>query len=75
MTATLPYLLINVREIELQKVSVSDMQILKVVFSTVTVNDKYFLLNKDNLKQPIQIQLPQKQKTFSKFFSQLLQSA
>ena len=48
---------------------------LRLFVSTVTVNDKYFLLNKDNLKQPIQIQLPQKQKTFSKFFSQLLQSA
>ena len=36
--------------------------------NTLTVNDKHYLLNRDNLTQPIQIQLSQKQKTFSDFF-------
>ena len=36
--------------------------------NTFTANDKYSLLNRDNLTQPIQIELSQKQKTFSQFF-------
>ena len=31
----------------------------------LTGDDKYSLLNRDNLRQHIQMQLPQKQKTFS----------
>ena len=34
----------------------------------LTVDDKDYLLNRDNLTQPIQIQLSQKEKTFSAFF-------
>ena len=34
----------------------------------MTADDKYSLLNRDNLKQPIPTQLSQKQKNFSKFF-------
>ena len=39
----------------------------------VTDDDKYSLLYRDNLMQPIQI-LSQKQKNFSQFFSELLKS-
>ena len=31
-------------------------------------NDKHYLFNRDNLTQPIQMQLSQKQNTFSQFF-------
>ena len=41
---------------------------LRLFVKTLTVNDKHYLLNRDNLTQPIQIQLSQKQKTFSEFF-------
>ena len=34
----------------------------------MTADDKYSLLNRDNLKQPIPTQLSQKQKAFSKCF-------
>ena len=34
----------------------------------MTIDDKYSLLNRDNLKQPIPMKLSQKQKAFSKFF-------
>ena len=34
----------------------------------MTADDKYSLLNSDNLKQPIPTQLSQKQKAFSGFF-------
>ena len=37
--------------------------------NTLTDDDKYCLLYRDNLTQPIQILLSQKKKTFSKFFS------
>ena len=42
--------------------------------NTLTEDDKYSLLYRDNLTQPIQIQLSQKQKTFSQFFSAYLKS-
>ena len=32
------------------------------------MDEKHYLLNRDNLTQQIQIQLSQKQKTFSEFF-------
>ena len=37
--------------------------------NTLTADDKYSLLNRDNLRQPIWTQLSEKQKTFSQFFS------
>ena len=40
----------------------------------MTDDEKYSLLYKDNLTQPIQILLSQKQKTFSQFFSAFLKS-
>ena len=38
------------------------------------MNDKHYLLNRDNLTLPIQIQLSQKQKTFSEFCFAFLKS-
>ena len=45
------------------------MQNLHTVYNTLTTDHKYSLVNRDNLTQPIQILLSQKQKTFSQFFS------
>ena len=42
--------------------------------NTRSVDERYCLLYKDNLLQPIQILLSQKQKTFSEFFSPFLKS-
>ena len=36
--------------------------------NTLTADDQYSLLNRDNLTQPIRTQLFQKQKAFSRFF-------
>ena len=36
--------------------------------NTLTADDKYSLLNRDNLTQPIRTLLSQKQKAFSEFF-------
>ena len=37
-------------------------KILRLFVNTLTVDDKHYLLNRDNLTQPIQIKLSQKQK-------------
>ena len=42
--------------------------------NTLTDDDKYSLLDRDNLTQPIQILLSEKKKTFSGFFSAFLKS-
>ena len=49
-------------------------KILRLFVNTLTVDDKHYLLNRDNLTQPIQMQLSQKQKTFSEFFFAFLKS-
>ena len=40
----------------------------------MTADDKYSVLNRDNLTQPIQIQLCQKEKAFSKFVAPFLKA-
>ena len=47
---------------------------LRLFVNTLTDDDKYCLLYRDNLTQPIQILLSQKQKTASDFFSAFLKS-
>ena len=41
--------------------------------NTLTVDDKYSLLNKGNLTQSIRIHLPNRQQTFSDLFSAFLE--
>ena len=67
MTAPLLNLLITVNLVPLEKLYFRDTEIPKTV-NTLTVDDKHYVLNRDNLTQPIQIILSQKQKTFSEFF-------
>ena len=47
-------------------------KILSLFVNTLTDDDKYSLLYRDNLTQQIQILLSQKQKTFSQLFSKIL---
>ena len=49
-------------------------KILGLFVNTLSEDGKYCLLYNDNLLQPIQILLSQKQKTFSEFFSPFLKS-
>ena len=49
-------------------------KILGLFVNTLTADNKESLVNRDNLTQPIQIQLSQKQKTISQLFSQVLKS-
>ena len=48
--------------------------IVRLFVNTLTVNDKHYLLNRDNLTRTIQIQLSQKEKIFSEFFFAFLKS-
>ena len=43
-------------------------KILRLFVNTFTTKDKNSLLNRDNLTQPGQMQVSQKQKTFSQYF-------
>ena len=47
---------------------------LRLFVNTLADKDKYCLLYRDNLTQPIQILLYEKQKTFSQLFSPFLKS-
>ena len=49
-------------------------KILRLFVNTLTDDGKYSLLYRDNLRQPIQILLSQKENTFSQFFSALSKS-
>ena len=49
-------------------------KIVKLLVKTLTVNEKHYLLTRDNLTQTVQIQLSQKQNTFCEFFVTFLKS-
>ena len=50
-------------------------KILVLLVNTLAADEKYPVLNRDNLTIPIQMQLSQKQKTFSQFFAAFLKSS
>ena len=50
-------------------------QILELLVNTLVADEKYPVLNRDNLTIPIQIQLSQKQKTVSLVFAAFLKSS
>ena len=68
MAAPFQYLLITMKVVALEKASFSDTQNPKTVFNILSVEDKHYLLNRDKLTQPIQVQLSQKETAFSDFF-------
>ena len=49
-------------------------EILRLFGNTLTDDDRYSLLYRDNLTQPIQVILSWEQKTFSRFFSSFFKS-
>ena len=46
----------------------------RLFVNTLTGNDKHYLLNRDSLTQKIEMQLSEKQKTFSRIFFAVLKS-
>ena len=59
---------------ELEEVSLTDMENLKTV-NTLTTDDMYSLLNRSNLTQHIPMHLSQKQKKFSQLFCKFFKSS
>ena len=49
-------------------------KILRLFVNSLTIDEKHYLLTRDNLMQPIQIELYEKQKTFFQIFFPLLTS-
>ena len=62
------------RATELEKSLVVTCKFLRLCLNTLTADHKYSLLNRDNLRQSIQIQLSHKQKLFSEFVSAFFKS-
>ena len=69
MALPLQYLLNTLKVVALEKVSLGIEKIQSLFVNTLTADDKHYLLNRDKFTQRIQMQLYQKQKTFSEFFS------
>ena len=74
MAAPLQYLLNTLMEVALEMSVLVIHKILRLLVNTLTADDKHYLLNRNNLAQPIQIQLSEKQKIFSEFFLPFLKS-
>ena len=69
MTTSLSDSLITLKSIELEKSLFFTYQILGLLANTLAANEKYPVLNRDNLTMPIEMQLSQKHQTFSIFFA------
>ena len=75
MGAPLSYWLMIVKVIEFERSFLVTWNVLRLFVNTLTANDKYSLISKDNLMQTIQKHLSQKQNKFSPFFSAFFESA
>ena len=62
------------RQVDWKKFLLVIHKIQRLFFNTLTAEGKHYLLNRDILAQRIQMQLSQKQKTFSPFFFAFLKS-
>ena len=57
----------NVKVIESEKSLLVTCKVLRLLVNTLTADDKYFLLSRDNSMEAVQMHLSEKQKTFSEF--------
>ena len=72
MAAPLQYLLNTLILVALEKSLLVIDKIVRLLVNTLTADDKHYLLNRDNLAQPIHIQLSQKQRIIPNFFAHFL---
>ena len=73
-TAIPSYCFITLIKIGLDNVHLSISEILGVLVNTLTADNKYSLRNMEDLPEPIQLQLFNKQNNFSQFFAAYLKS-
>ena len=57
----------TLKVVALENISLVIHKVLRIFVNTLTVDEKHYLVNRDNLTEPIQVELSQKQKTFSEF--------
>ena len=74
MPAPLPYWLITMKVIKLEKSFLVPSKVSRLFVKTLTPDDKYSLLSRDNSMQEIQMHLSQKQEFFSQFFCSFFKS-
>ena len=74
MASPLQYFLNTLISVALEKSLLVIHKILRLLVNTLTADDKHYLLNRNNLAQPIKIQLSEKLKIFSEFFLAFLKS-
>ena len=75
MAAPLEHWLFTVNVVAMKKKSLLVIgEFLRLFVNTFPADEKYYMLNRDNLAQPIHMQLSQKQKTFSQFSFAFLKS-
>ena len=74
MRALLSSWVISVKVIELQKSLLDTWIFFRPFLNTLTADDKYSLISRDKWMQGIQMNLPQKAKIFSEFFSAFVES-
>ena len=60
--------------IALENVSFRDIKIVRQFVNALSADKKHYLLNRENLTQPVQMQLSQKQKRFYELFFAFLKS-
>ena len=60
------------RQFHWKKTLLGKHKIIRLFVNTLTVDDKHYLLNSDNLTQPIQMQLYRTQKSFGEFYFYIL---
>ena len=65
----------RLRQLSYKKSLLVICKISRQFINTPSVDGKYSLFKRDNLTQPIQMQVSRKQKTFSQFFSAFLKSS
>ena len=64
-----------VKVIELEKSLLVTWNVLRLFVNTLTADDKYSLISRENSMQTIQRYLPEKENMFSDWFSAFLESA
>ena len=64
-----------VKVIEVDKSLLVTWNVLRLFANTLTADDKYSLISRDNWMETIQMHLSQKQNIFSEFFSAFFESA
>ena len=67
-------ILTDYKQFSLKKSLLLTCQTLRLRVNTLATYEKYPVLNRDNLSIPIDMQLSEKQKTFSEFFDAFLRS-